>query len=215
MGVGGAAGRLIKLRQRQRRAQLEAPRLLLLRDGDGGEEGFLGRRRIRRIALEQNLAADAMALRVKPTLSVRSLSAMTRSIVASAASISLASTSASASAVAMSGMKLPTSGSRQAAIAGAHFSEAGIRAVQCRRDHGRKRAVGRPHRHFVCAREVDESFDMRRRAGRIPAHHLEHGEVEMPIDGGADVADLRLRAPSPRRPCARSTSPSGQRTKAR
>jgi hypothetical protein len=37
---GGAAARLIKLRQRQRRAQLEAPRLLLLRDGDGGEEGY-------------------------------------------------------------------------------------------------------------------------------------------------------------------------------
>ena len=41
VGVGGAAGRLIELRQRQRRAQLEAPRLLLLRDRDGGEEGFL------------------------------------------------------------------------------------------------------------------------------------------------------------------------------
>jgi hypothetical protein len=35
MGGGGAAGRLIKLRQRQRRAQLEAPRFLLLRNGDG------------------------------------------------------------------------------------------------------------------------------------------------------------------------------------
>ena len=33
---------LIKLRQRQRREQLEAFRLLLLRDGDGGEEGLLG-----------------------------------------------------------------------------------------------------------------------------------------------------------------------------
>ena len=31
---------------------------------------------------------------------------------------------------------------------------------------------------------------MRRRSGGIPAHHLEHGEVEMPIDGGADVADF-------------------------
>ena len=60
MGVGGAAGRLIKLRQRQRRAQLETPRLLLLRDGDSGEECFLGRRRVRRIALQQNLAADAV-----------------------------------------------------------------------------------------------------------------------------------------------------------
>ena len=31
---------------------------------------------------------------------------------------------------------------------------------------------------------------MRRRSGGIPARHLEHGEVEMPIDGGADVADF-------------------------
>jgi hypothetical protein len=41
----------------------------LLRDGDGGQERLLGRRGIRRIALEQNIAADAVALRVKPTLS--------------------------------------------------------------------------------------------------------------------------------------------------
>ena len=70
MGVGGAIGRLIELRQRERRAQLVAPRLLLLRNGDGGEERFLGRRRVRRIALEQDFAADAMGFRCKPALSV-------------------------------------------------------------------------------------------------------------------------------------------------
>ena len=43
MGVGGAARRLIKSRQIERRAQLETPRSLLLRDGDGGEECFLRR----------------------------------------------------------------------------------------------------------------------------------------------------------------------------
>jgi hypothetical protein len=36
MGIGGAVGVLIKRRQRQRRAQFKTPRLLLLRDGDGG-----------------------------------------------------------------------------------------------------------------------------------------------------------------------------------
>jgi hypothetical protein len=51
MGVGSAAGGLVELRQRQRRAQPVAPRLLLQRNGDGGEERFLGRRRLRRIAL--------------------------------------------------------------------------------------------------------------------------------------------------------------------
>jgi hypothetical protein len=33
---------------------------LLLRNGDGGQEGFLGRRPVRRIALEQNVAADSV-----------------------------------------------------------------------------------------------------------------------------------------------------------
>ena len=69
MCVGGAVCALIKLRQRQRRLQLKTPRLLLLRNGDGSEEGFLGRRRVRRIALEQNLAADAMQKGVAPSFS--------------------------------------------------------------------------------------------------------------------------------------------------
>ena len=47
----------VNLSQRERRAQLETLRLLLLRDGEGCEEGFLSRRYIRLIALEQNLAA--------------------------------------------------------------------------------------------------------------------------------------------------------------
>ena len=44
VGFGGAAGRLIELGQRKRRAQFEAARALLLRDGDGGQESvFRGR----------------------------------------------------------------------------------------------------------------------------------------------------------------------------
>jgi hypothetical protein len=58
-----ATGRLIKLCQRERRAQLEAPRLLLLGDCDGGEEGFFGWSRVRRIALEQYLAPNAVPAR--------------------------------------------------------------------------------------------------------------------------------------------------------
>ena len=68
MSVGGAAGRLIKLRQRECGAQLEAPRLLLLRDGDGGEEGFFRRCGVRRISLDQKFAADAMQFGVGPAL---------------------------------------------------------------------------------------------------------------------------------------------------
>jgi hypothetical protein len=44
--LGRPTGGSIKLRQRQRRAQLKTLRLLLLRDGDSGEEGFLGQRGI-------------------------------------------------------------------------------------------------------------------------------------------------------------------------
>jgi integrase len=60
MGVGGSVRCVIELRQRESRAQLETPRLLLLRDGDCSEQCILGQRRIRRIALKQNLAAQAM-----------------------------------------------------------------------------------------------------------------------------------------------------------
>jgi hypothetical protein len=49
--------------------QFKTARLLLLRDGDGGEERILGRRRIDRIALEQDLAAQAMEERVAPVFS--------------------------------------------------------------------------------------------------------------------------------------------------
>jgi hypothetical protein len=69
VGVGNAPCRLIKFSQRERGAQLEAPRFLLLRDGDCGEQCILGRRRIRRIALEQNLAAAAMQESVAPAFS--------------------------------------------------------------------------------------------------------------------------------------------------
>src|SRR5262245_54760534 len=60
MSVRGTARGIIKSCQIKSCAQLETSCLLLLRDGDCREERILGRRRIRRIALEQNLAAQAM-----------------------------------------------------------------------------------------------------------------------------------------------------------
>jgi hypothetical protein len=68
ISVGGAAGRPTKLREGKRRAQLEAFRFLLLRDGDGSEEGILRWRRVRRVALEENLAADAVQEGLDPML---------------------------------------------------------------------------------------------------------------------------------------------------
>ena len=66
VGIGGAAGRLVELRQCERRLQAEATRALLLCDGDGGEECFLGRPRVCRISLEQDVAANAVEESVGP-----------------------------------------------------------------------------------------------------------------------------------------------------
>ena len=60
MSVRGTVGGVIESCQIESCAQLKTARLLLLRDGDCREQRILGRRRIRRIALEQNLAAQAM-----------------------------------------------------------------------------------------------------------------------------------------------------------
>ena len=55
-GAGGAAGRRIKLGQRQRCAQFEAARALLLRDRDSGQECVFRRRRVGGIALEEDFS---------------------------------------------------------------------------------------------------------------------------------------------------------------
>jgi len=66
--VGVAIGRAIKLCQRQPGAQFEAARFLRLRDRDHGLQRLLGRRGIGRIALQQDLGADAVYLRFVPAL---------------------------------------------------------------------------------------------------------------------------------------------------
>jgi hypothetical protein len=72
VGVGVAVGRAIKLRERQRGAQLEAARFLRLRDGDRDLKRLLGRRGIGRIALQQDLGADAVLSASYQGCSVRS-----------------------------------------------------------------------------------------------------------------------------------------------
>ena len=65
----GAAGRLVEPRQRQRCAQFETARTLLLRDRDSGQKRFLGSRRVGRGTLQQHLAADSMQLGVEFAIS--------------------------------------------------------------------------------------------------------------------------------------------------
>jgi hypothetical protein len=69
MSIRATARGTIQSCQIESGAQLKTPRLLLLRDGDCGEERILGQRRIRRMALEQNPAAQAMQESVAPVFS--------------------------------------------------------------------------------------------------------------------------------------------------
>ena len=67
--VGGTTGRLVKLGERQRRLQPEAPRALVARDGDGRAIGFLSAGGILGIGLCEDVAADAVQEGVGPVFS--------------------------------------------------------------------------------------------------------------------------------------------------
>ena len=60
MRVGVAAGRTIELGERERGAQFEAAGFLRSRDGDGGEESFLGGGGVGGSLFEQDFAARAV-----------------------------------------------------------------------------------------------------------------------------------------------------------
>jgi len=60
VGFGRAAGRLVELGERKRGAQPPTAGALLLCDGDGGLEGFLGRRTIGQVAFQKKLAPRTM-----------------------------------------------------------------------------------------------------------------------------------------------------------
>ena len=68
MRIGVAIGRAVKLRQRQRGAQFEAPRFLRLRDSNRGLQRLLGRRAVGRVAFQQDLGVDAVHFRFVPAL---------------------------------------------------------------------------------------------------------------------------------------------------
>ena len=69
VGLAGAARRLVELGERQRGAQLEAAAFLLLRDGDGGEEGGFGGSGVGGVLLQEDFAANAVEGGVEPMLS--------------------------------------------------------------------------------------------------------------------------------------------------
>jgi hypothetical protein len=69
VSVDRPARGLVEFGERQRGAQLEAAGLLLLRDGDGSEEGGLGESGVGGVLRTEDFATDAMESRVEPMLS--------------------------------------------------------------------------------------------------------------------------------------------------
>jgi hypothetical protein len=64
MRRGGAMGRLLELPWRQRCTQFETPRLVLLRDGDGGKECLFPPMYGGGAVLEQNVAMHTIDFRI-------------------------------------------------------------------------------------------------------------------------------------------------------
>ena len=121
--AGRAVG-LVELGQRKRGAQFEAARALLLCDGDGGQERFLRRRGVGRVALQQDFASRPDAVPPRTGASRRSRTSPARSSrVVTARSGSPAWASASASATFMSPSRNRTFCSRKKFCAAAHIFE--------------------------------------------------------------------------------------------
>ena len=96
MGVGGAAGRLVELGERQRGSQFEAAGALSASNPYCGLEGLLRGGRVRRGAAQKDLAANAVDLRIEGAM-LCALDFGERSIERpSAASLSPSSASSSA-----------------------------------------------------------------------------------------------------------------------
>ena len=68
MGFDGATGRLIELGEREGREQFVAARALLLGDGDGRAIGLFRGRGIGGIAFQQDVAAEAIEVRIGDSL---------------------------------------------------------------------------------------------------------------------------------------------------
>jgi hypothetical protein len=181
----------IKFRQRERRAQFEALRLLPLRDGDGGQELFLSRSSVRGIARQQNLAADAMGLRFEPTLPV-TLGIGYRFVDGRECGVGSARLHFPCGQHGRKDRYVePNSPFAARFKCGAHLRQTSLGISRLHpRPRVLKGAVCRKHRQLMCRRDVEQRFGVPCAAGRVPAHHLERRDVRMHIGQGADVTDL-------------------------
>ena len=182
MGVGDAIGRLIELRQRERRAQLEALCLLMLRNSDGGQERFLGRRLVSRIGLQEDFAADAVALRRESTLPAALdlgdgvIDGDERRLKFAGFCLCLGQDRVEEWDVVAH--RLLAAGPH----AVAHFCENGAKAIPASpRPRCKKFAVSSPHLHLVGPRNVDKTFDVSGSGSKTSPHHFKYRQVKMGV----------------------------------
>ena len=212
MGVGGAAGRLVELGERQRGAQCEAARALPLRDRDGRQEGFLGGRGVApgRASAGFRHAPDAVPLRTRDSPGGPQSPALRRG------------------SRRRDRNRPPGPRPRPARSSTARrTTERSVRAEVLRRGacpRARRRARRRamspnpqkhaeraPHGQVMLAREADEFECVRRGARLVATHQFEHGRVHLPKRERAGMSEApRSASACGRRAKSRaSTSPRG------
>ena len=150
---------------------------------------FFRRLCVRRVALEQNLAADAVRFCSEPALTTP-LAIANDAVDGRQCLFRLARLR----------LRLGQRGHQKWNVvadillsasrdSGAHFGKNGVSPVRAAPRPRRKEfSVRRPHLHFVRACDVDESFNVGRRCGRAPPEHFKYREVEMRVADGNDVA---------------------------
>ncbi len=194
MGFDGAAGRLVELRERERRAQFEAARALLLRDGDGGQERFLRGRRVGGIVLKlkQHFAADAMQLRFERAMS-DPLARRQRFVEDGEGAVDIAGTGFG---FGESNLNEPVEDQyvllAQKFDAATHGVEpaAGCAALGARQAL-EKDPERSPNRQIVLTREAGGFGGIRCGAREVAPHQLEHGRAPFPERAGTDVGEAR------------------------
>src|SRR5262249_54493389 len=184
MPIGWPAVRLIKLGQRKRRAQLKDPCFLLLGEGDCREQCILGRRRIRRIALEQNLAAQAMQESVAPVFSCLTCEGQ-RFLDPDQGSLCVALS------FDLGKQTLVERHEQSVSLVGVRrqrqskLRRAGLAAVQASAcPGGLQRSQGCKLRNRVLLAEFDDSFSVAPGSSSITANYLEVGLVDISGDQG-------------------------------
>ena len=217
VGVGGAAGRLVELGERKRRAQFEAARALLFRDGDGGQEGFFGGRGVGGVALKQDFAARPMQFRFERAIA-GAVGRRQRFV----------EDRDGAAGIARPGFGLGQRNLQQPVEqqdvllaqlidAAAHVREPALeRAARSGRPTLKKRAERAKHGQLMLTRESGEFEGLRRGARVVSAHQFEQGRMHSCKGASADMGEIRAASCArSMSEIARSTSPRGHDAMAR